>query len=175
MDKTNMPEEVLDLVTEKDEIIGEVLKKDANSNPELIHREVGVVLYNDANEVLIQQRSHKKKVHPGVWAVGCAGHVPKGMTPEDAAHMELQEELGFDVEKIRFVDKILDKIPTETRFLYLYVGRYSGAEFLLEENEVEQVRWISEDDFEDFLRDNEMPVSSAEINRRFWKENWSGA
>ena len=172
VDKTNMPDEVLDLVDEKDEVIGEVRKGVANNDPSQIHREIEVVLYNDKNEVLIQQRSFKKKVHPGMWALGCAGHVPKGMSPVDAAHMELKEELGFDV-KLRYVEKRLDRIPTEARFVYTFVGEYDGSDFALEEEEVEQVGWLSEEDFDEFIRENKMTEGSKTTMRRFWKETWS--
>ena len=74
-DKANTPEEVIDLVNEKDEIIGTVTKKTANSNPNIIHREIGVILFDKNNRILFQQRSKKKLIDPMVWTVSCEGHI----------------------------------------------------------------------------------------------------
>ena len=85
-------DELLDLVNEKDEVIGEVWKSEANSNPKLIHREILVYVFDDQNRMLLQQRSFTKKVYPGQWAETCAGHIGKGEKPKIAAYRELSEE-----------------------------------------------------------------------------------
>ena len=53
-------DELLDLVNEKDEVIGEVWKSVAHKDPTKIHREVAIVVFNNKSEVLLQQRSFKK-------------------------------------------------------------------------------------------------------------------
>lgn len=167
-DKANAPNELLDLVNKDDEVIGEILKGKANQDPDLIHREIGVIIYDNENKVLLQQRSLKKKVHPGLWAVSCAGHVPKGMKPLDAAHMELREELGFDT-TLHFVEKNLDEIPTETRFVYWFTGKYPGDKIKLEPEEVEQVKWVSQENFKKFVNENRITKASRIMLERFWK------
>ncbi|MCA9397648.1 NUDIX domain-containing protein, partial [candidate division WWE3 bacterium] len=89
-------DELLDLVNENDEVIGTILRSEANSNPKVYHREIGILIADSQDRVLMQQRSKNKKVYPLYWIVSCAGHVSAGMTPEEVAHKELQEELGFD-------------------------------------------------------------------------------
>jgi isopentenyl-diphosphate delta-isomerase len=171
-DKTNTPNELMDLVNEDDEVVGDVLKGEANSDTCLIHREVGIIIYDDDKKVLIQQRSKKKNLNPGMWAVSCAGHVPKGMSPLDAAHMELKEELGFDTE-LEFIEKRLDRISTETRFVYWYVGKYNKERITVEPEEVEEVKWISETEFGSSFDNEIMGGTSKAGLKRFWKDKWN--
>ena len=56
-----MDDELLDLVDENDNIIGEVLKSHANSDPKLIHREAAIAVFNTKGEVLLQQRALTKR------------------------------------------------------------------------------------------------------------------
>lgn len=164
----NKDEEVVDLVNEKDEVIGEVLKVNANRDPSLWHREIAVILFDSDNRILFQQRSKNKVVRPGFWAISCAGHIPKGMDIDDAAHMELKEELGFDT-SLLFIEKTLFKGENETHFINWYLGKYSGEEISLEEEEVEQTRWFDKEDFEKFVQSGELSVpEDAEAARKFW-------
>lgn len=167
-DKMNSPDEVLDLVDGNDRVIGEVLMRDANSNPALIHREVAILLYDDDDRLLLQQRSFKKSLEPGAWTISCAGHVPKGMAPLAAAHMELQEELGFDA-KLQFVKKLKDAIPTQTRFFYFYLGRYAGEKIVIEPTEVEQAGLFSRLEYERLCSTENVTERTDEIIQQFWQ------
>lgn len=139
-DPTNQPDELLDLVDGEDRVIGTVRKGDANRDPRLVHREVAILIHRDG-ELLWQQRSWAKTVMPGVWDVACAGHVPAGATPEEAAHQELREELGFDTE-LAFVERRLVRQPNETYFAYVYTGVVPpGCEPVPNADEVRALQW----------------------------------
>lgn len=168
-DKTNTPEEVLDLVDENDNVIGEVLKREANKDPRLIHREAGVLLFNADKKVLFQKRSLKKLVSPGEWQVSAAGHVTKDLTPLEAAHKELMEELGFDTD-FTFVEKALIRRPYETHFAYRYIGKYEGQEVVVEKDEVDEARLFSEAEFNKLISTG-VPYNenSYLVAKRFWK------
>ncbi len=159
--------EMLDLVNEQDEIIGEVLKVQANQDPSLWHREVAIILFDNDRKVLFQQRSMKKAVNPGKWRISCAGHVTKGMTPEEAAHMELREELGIDT-KLIFVDKNLRKEQRETHFIYWFIGKYVGDEIRLETEEVEQIKFLSKTELDALIDPKNPPSNSVIYAKRFW-------
>ena len=58
--------EILDLVNENDEVVGEIEKEIANSDPNLIHREISVYVFDNENRLLMGQRSLKKKVYRGM-------------------------------------------------------------------------------------------------------------
>lgn len=178
-DKTNTPEEWLDLVDEDDKVIGTVRKEEANQDPKLLHREVAVIIYDDRRRVLFQQRSKKKLVNPGIWAESCAGHVPQGMSPRQAAHGELKEELGFDT-KLEFVGKTLASLPNETHFAYWFVGRFpKDAKIKVEPTEVERARFLSKRELEKLVNSGEKygPVKYGghpkDMIKEFWKGNLS--
>jgi len=168
IDKTNTPDEVLDLVNENDEVIGETKKSEVHGNPLKFHREIAIILFDKDNKMFFQQRSFKKKVEPGLWVVACAGHIPKAILPEDAAHMELREELGFDTQLI-FIEKKLDRTPTESRFVYWYIGKYNGEPITLEKEEVEATAIFSKDELE------KMDTTSFHPGAIQWAQRlWSG-
>jgi len=164
----NKPNELLDLVNENDEIVGEVLRKDANSDPVLTHREVAVVIINSNNEVLLQKRSKYKTVNPLMWSM-TAGHVVKGEDILKTAHTELQEELGFDTPLV-FIKKELHKYPWETHFMYYYLGIYNNEKIILEPAEVEKVLFVNDAKLKEFL-------SSSSVNEKHLptlNQLWSG-
>jgi isopentenyldiphosphate isomerase len=140
----NKPEEILDLVDKNDKIIGEVIRKEANSDPELTHREVGVIIIDNNNKVLLQKRSQYKTVHPNMWSI-TAGHILKGENSDETSHTELKEELGFDT-KLVYLDKELHTYDHETHFMYYYLGKYNEEEIKLEKAEVERVAFYSEEE-----------------------------
>jgi isopentenyl-diphosphate delta-isomerase len=175
-ERTNAPEELLDLVNEADEVIGVVKRGEANQDPKLLHREVAVIIYDDKGRVLFQQRSKRKLVNPGIWTESCAGHVPKGMSPKVAAHRELKEELGFDT-KLEFVEKSLARRPNETHLTYWFIGKFPrGAKVETEPAEVEQVRFLSERDLEKLVNSGEKydPVKYGGHPKDMIKEFWRG-
>lgn len=121
-------DELLDLVNEKDEVIGEVWKSVAHENPQMIHREIAILLTDDKHRVLLQQRSKLKKLKPGYWTITSSGHIKKGEGPEAAAHRELFEELGFDTE-LKFVKKSFMQSVNESRFFYHFFRRVQQKRF----------------------------------------------
>ena len=170
MDKTNTPDEIIDVVNERDEVIGQTSILKANSDPALTHREVGILLSSADGQVLLQKRNAKKKVNPGKWTITAAGHVPAGMKPEEAAHKELKEELGFDA-PLQFIDKVKDDfVLTESRFLYRYKGMYQREKIVLEPREVDAARLFTWLEVEELIRKNEITVGSAKIIRDFFGE-----
>lgn len=145
-DLANKPNELLDLVDENDQIIGEVIRKDANADPKLIHREIGVIIVDDQNRILFEKRSKYKKVGPGVWSIP-AGHVLKGEGIEVTAHQELLEEIGFDLD-LTYLGKKLRRYKNESHFTNYFLGKYSGQKIKIEPAEVEKARFFSKKDIE---------------------------
>lgn len=172
MDKVNTPDEIVDIVNEQDEIIGEATKGVVNSNPQLIHREVFVLLFDEAKRVLLQQRSRLKKLGPLMWSLSAAGHVPKGMNVEVAAHKELMEELGFDT-KLFFIEKNLTRLPHETRFVYSFIGLYKGETIVPDPHEVEQIKILTQEEFNKLIESGiEVGESTIILAKRLWQNEF---
>jgi len=59
------------------------------------HRAIGIWLYNDSGEVLVQRRSTEKDSHPLKWQSSAAGHVTCGDSVVDTVIKEVFEETGL--------------------------------------------------------------------------------
>jgi isopentenyl-diphosphate delta-isomerase len=157
-----MDDELLDLVNENDVVIGEVARSKANADKSLIHREIGVIILNGKQQVLIQRRSFKKKTHPGLWIISVAGHVQKGIEPLEAAHKELREELGFDTE-LTFSHKTLEEFDTERHWAYVYMGKYEGQTIVTDPRETEAVMFVDQSEVLALKKQNLIEPHSAEL------------
>jgi isopentenyldiphosphate isomerase len=171
-----MADELLDLVNERDEIIGEVWKIKANQDPKLIHREVAVIVYNNKGEVLFQKRSHLKMVNPGIWAETVAGHVAKGENPLVTAHRELKEEVGFDTH-LKLFEKTLAYAPNETHFTYWYTGKFpKNAKISLQKEEVDKALFLSPKELQKLIKSGETynPIHTGgqpkDVVKEFWRK-----
>lgn len=169
VDKTNTPEELVDVVDEDDVVIGQARKREVHGNPKLIHREIGIILYDKENRVLIQQRSWKKLVDPGYWSLSAAGHVRSGETPEQAVVQELEEELGLKISEKKFLLKRLMRYPEETHFASLFAIPYSEEEITIAKEEVEQIAWVNENELDQLLVGGAMMDEfQLELLRNWW-------
>jgi isopentenyl-diphosphate Delta-isomerase len=81
------------VVNEQDEVIGAEYMRIAVEKG-LIRRAARVYVFNEAGQLLVQQRS-LKVAKPLLLDQSAAGHVDDGETYEEAAKRELQEELGL--------------------------------------------------------------------------------
>lgn len=160
-------DELLDLVNKNDEVVGEVWKSQANSDPGLIHREILVYIFDKHKRLLMQQRSFTKKIYPGKWAETCAGHVMKGEKPEMAAVRELSEEMGLKID-LEFVEKRLIELDNETHFAYCFVGKYDGQEIVFEKSEVEAIAWAKREDFRKYWGSDENQADEAKWVESIW-------
>ena len=91
-----MPEEIFDIVNERDEVVGQAPRKEVHARG-LWHRAVHVLVFNARGGVFLQKRSIKKDRQPGVWDSSCSGHVDSGEAYDETAMRELREEIGLDL------------------------------------------------------------------------------
>ncbi len=120
-------DEYIDIVTPTGEPTGKTaLKSEAHKNG-WYHNTIHLWLYTKKGEILLQQRSHKKSIHPLLWDVSAAGHIDAGESFTQAAIRETKEELGFALEA-----KDLTKIGTK-----LYESSYANG--AIQDNEFHQV------------------------------------
>ena len=76
-EQIRLMQEDLILVDLKDQEIGSRSKKDCHLNqnlPDLLHRAFSVFLFNNKNELLLQQRSKEKITFPSSWTNTCCSH-----------------------------------------------------------------------------------------------------
>jgi isopentenyl-diphosphate delta-isomerase len=61
-----------------------------------LHRAVSVFVFNEAGELLLQQRAFTKYHSPGKWSNACCTHPRLNETPLKAAGRRLKEEMGLE-------------------------------------------------------------------------------
>ncbi len=140
--KSRYSEELMDIVNEKDEIVGKASQEEIYTK-HLAHRIVHVLLFNKNGEIALQLRSKKKKFTPGHWSTSAGGHVQSGETYEQAASRECEEELGFKPNlKLLYKDIYNDPRFEMKKFLETFKVIYSG-QFKINPKEVEKIEFFS--------------------------------
>lgn len=140
-----MAEEKVILVDVNDEPIG-LMEKIAAHEQALLHRAFSVFIFNDNNELMLQQRAASKYHSPLLWTNTCCSHQRPGETNVQAGKRRLQEEMGFEVELtelFHFIYKApFDNGLTEHELDHVMIGKYNGVPDVNRE-EVESWKWIT--------------------------------
>ncbi len=123
-----MIEEQVLLVDENDTKIGLVPKMEAHEKA-LLPRAFSVFVFNDKNELVLQQRALHKYHTPGVWTNTWCTPQRDGESNLEAGKRRLQEEMGFVTElqeKTSFIYKApFDNGLTEHEFDHIMSGYYN--------------------------------------------------
>ena len=141
-------EDILILVDDNDQQIGSMGKDEAHAKG-VKHRAFSVFLFNENNELLIQQRAFSKYHTPGLWANTCCSHPRDGETTLEATHRRLIFEMGIDAPLTHVYEMAyeahFDNGVIENEYDHVYLGRYNENP-ILNPDEVNDYRWISLDD-----------------------------
>ncbi len=140
-----MPEELFDVVNERDEVIGRQTRGEVHRLG-LRHRAVHVLLFNSRGETFLQKRSLKKDRQPGLWDSSASGHVDSGEDYDTSAVRELREELGVSLPAPpRRLFKLAASAETDQEFVWVYRGAAEGP-FVLNPDEIERGGWFAPDE-----------------------------
>ena len=169
---TDNQDEVFDVVDENDNVIGRATRGEVHKNKDLIHRSVGVVVFDKRGRVFLQQRSATKDTDPLKWTISASGHVnrkikdqkskiknknQKAKIYEEAAHRELVEELGMDL-PLKIVCKFLCRELKETEIQMLFKA-YSDGPFKLHRDEIEQGKFFTRKELIEAVKKGEIELS----------------
>ncbi len=139
-----MKEEQVILVNDKNEQIGLMPKMEAHEKA-ILHRAFSVFIFNDHNELMLQQRALDKYHSPRLWTNTCCSHQRDGETNIEAGRRRLQEEMGFvaDLEEsVSFIYKApFDNGLTEHEYDHVLIG-YSNDEPSINLDEVADWKWM---------------------------------
>ncbi len=151
-----MAEELVILVNENDEQIGLMPKQEAHEKA-VLHRAFSVFLFNEKNELLLQQRALTKYHSPGLWTNTCCSHQRNGETNLEAGKRRLFEEMGIATQ-LRETTQFIYKAPfdnglTEHELDHILIGSFS-EEPVINELEVASFKWMHMVDIEKDMQDN---------------------
>ena len=151
-----MQEEMVILVNEKDEQIGLMPKMEAHEKA-VLHRAFSVFIFNEKNELMMQQRALGKYHSPGLWTNTCCSHQREGESSIEAGSRRLKEEMGFTTElkeTTSFIYKAaFDNGLTEHEFDHVLVGRFND-EPVINTEEVNSWKWMPIEDVRDDIKIN---------------------
>ncbi len=111
------------VVDKNDRIRGCASRSEVHGN-NLRHRAVHILIFNQAGEVYLQQRSRWKDRHPLKWDSSASGHVSTGEAYDETARRELNEELRVDV-PLEKISKIAASPLTDQEFICVYRGVFT--------------------------------------------------
>jgi len=137
-------------------------------------------------EILIQRRSTRKDISPGLLAESAGGHVTVGESLAQAVTRETREELGISCSDRDFelVGTRLSNVNGWTNYLAVYRLEYSETAFgpiSIDRSEVDSVRWWRWDEV--LLRSTNTPREFSqmfahtfrEFAQRLWPAEYNAA
>jgi len=150
------------LVNEQDEIIGEMEKIEAHEKG-VLHRAISVLIFNSEGEWLLQQRAGIKYHSPLLWSNTACTHPMKGEETKASAHRRLSEEMGMESELEKMFSfqyrAELDRGMTEHELDHVFMGKTNDIP-TINSDEVESYRYISTEDLQKEMDEN--PASFTE-------------
>jgi isopentenyl-diphosphate delta-isomerase len=140
--------DALILVDEEDRRLGHLSKSLCHQGRGVLHRAFSLLIFNDRGELLVQQRSAKKRLWPLYWSNSCCSHPRRAESMDVATRRRLWEELGIRC-GLRFLFKFqyhaqFDATGAEHELCSVFIGRADAAPKINTE-EIADWRWIAPD------------------------------
>lgn len=150
-------DEELILVDELDREIGKGIKSECHTGAGVLHRAFSIFIFNDQDELFLQQRAPSKPLWPNYWSNSCCSHPRYGEKMEQALSRRLEEELGFTC-PVEFLYKFkyhaqYGAIGAEHEYCWVYYGRYDGP-MSINVSEIADWRWVGIDALETELAES---------------------
>ena len=159
--------EWLDIVDENGEPVGKTVERSYAHRNGIPHRTAHVWIFRKQEgrtEILLQKRSENKDSFPGCYDISSAGHIPAGAEYIPSALRELSEELGLTVTEASLEYCGIKRVSTDDCFhgipyhdrqvtkIYMLWYTPEMGDFVLQEEEVSEVRWMEFPDCMDGVR-----------------------
>lgn len=147
------------LVDRQNKVLGTAPKLATHNQNTPLHKAFSLFLFNFKGELLLQQRSRKKKTWPLIWSNSCCGHPMLNESNIDAARRRLKFELGIDFNNFyeilpNFSYKAEMYGIVENEICPVLVA-FTDKDPIINKEEVEDTKWIS---WQDFLKEiNDRP------------------
>ena len=141
------------LVDEKDTIIGYKDRADLEGHD--IYRVAALWITNSKGDILLARRHHTKSHHPNKWGPAVAGTVEEGETYESNIMKEAKEEIGLINIQLQRGPKIEvhNQYHHFVQWYTLHIDQDIDA-FTMQEDEVEEIKWIPPHELEKQLREH---------------------
>ena len=163
--------EELILVDRDDNETGYASKAEAHDGPGILHRAFSLFLFNEAGEMLLQQRAAGKRLWGGYWSNSCCSHPRRGETLEIATSRRLLDELNIrvEVEPVYWFcyEASFGEAGSENELCHVYLGRVTEP-VQPNESEIDSIRFVSTATLDREL--NEQPQHFTPWFKQEWQE-----
>ena len=182
-------------VSETDEVLGPISKIAAHRGAGAFHRAFSVLLFDSNKRLLLQRRADHKVTFPSVWANSCCSHPlhsdeelseVNALGVKKAAIRKLEQELGispshFTIEDFHFMTKMrysarMNETWIEREIDHILIAQVD-VELNPNPNEVSEIAWVTYDELEELLLEEEPTNGSIApwfrcIAARIMNEEW---
>ena len=172
-----MKEEFLEVYSPEGTKTGQKKSKSEIHRKGLFHSTVHVWIFTEEGNILIQKRSKKKELNPGVWDVSVAGHIKFNENIKEAAKRETLEETGININtkdllKIG-VYRSINIHPTaiDKEFFHTYILKIDKNSINLDfkNNEVDDLKFISIEEMESLIKKENNKIFIGK-NRKYYSD-----
>ncbi|MNQ77381.1 isopentenyl-diphosphate delta-isomerase [compost metagenome] len=135
------------VVSANDEVIGYKERTDIDPAVDIV-RSASLWITNPSGDILLAQRKFTKRNNPGKWSEAVGGTVEGNDDYESTMLREAEEEIGFTVNEYELGPKQYVSSPAKYFVQWYTVVIDQPIEaFSAQEEELEQLAWISEEQF----------------------------
>ena len=155
----NHNDEILDVVSEKDEVIKQEYRNTIYEQ-KLFFRVINGFICNSKKELWIPRRHPHKKLFPSALDCSVGGHVSSGEDYDSAFKRETLEELNINVETMH-IKKIAYLTPLQhgtSAFMWIYII-YSDAIPSFNQDDFVEHQWLTPDEIIERLHQGECAKS----------------
>jgi len=145
-------------------------------NPGDYHLVIHICVLNNENKMLIQQRQPFKEGFSNLWDLTCGGSAHTGEDSRQAAHRELLEEIGLDLDFSSIRANLTINFKYGFDDYYVIRKNVELSKLKLQEEEVKAVKWASKAEIMDMIDTKEfIPYHKELIGLLFEIDKFDGA
>ena len=134
------------------------------------HLATEVWVINSKKQILIQQRSEKCQLLPGIWAL-TTGRVVSGETTRQGCIRELKEETGYSAKNIKLIHKFFTSAGFSNQKIYIFLATgLNKGEPEFDEDEIIEKYEIDINEARNMVINNEIEDAKTAIGILLAKE-----
>ena len=139
------------VVDDKDNIVGEAYKEEIEER-KWNYRAVHIFIFNSEGELLLGKRPEHISFG-GTWTASAGGKVDAGESYEEAAHRELKEELGVEMELEERFSFVFEDPDGYKVFHKVFKGEKESG-FKPDKEEIAELKWIDIEFLKEDINEN---------------------